>query len=327
VLIVEDCDKLTPPYLRFLRGVVDSEDIPLNVSREMLQEDRNLLQIQQQLTKGVLRALGDLASNEPERYVTFWTEFGRVLKEGIALDWKHKDEIAELCRFEARSTEPGKLISLQQYVAAMPSEQKEIFYVTGVSRRAVEEGPHLEALKKRGYDVLFFIDPVDEWVAQALHEFDKRKLKSAVHGEVDLGDEEDEKAKEDVAGVIPLVKAVLGAKVKDVRFSRRLTDSASCLVAEEGDPGANMQRIMKMLDATAEESLRILELNPTHPIIKNLSALAASDAGSQRVKQWSELLFDQALLAEGIVQDPMELVKRIQSLLTEVTTAAVAKKD
>jgi molecular chaperone HtpG len=327
VLIVEDCDKLTPPYLRFLRGVVDSEDIPLNVSREMLQEDRNLSQIEQQLTKNVLRALADLAKDEPPRYAAFWSEFGRVLKEGLAIDWKHKDEIAALCRFEAHSTEPGKTISLEQYIAAMPADQKEIYYITGPNRRAVEEGPHLEALKKRGYDVLFFTDPVDEWVAQSLHEFDKRRLKSAVHGDVDLGEETDEKAKEGVAGVLPLVKGVLGAKVKDVRFSRRLTDSASCLVADEGDPSANMQRIMKMLDANAEESTRILELNPTHAIIRNLAALSARDPSSERIKQWSELLFDQALLAEGIVKDPMDLVKRIQTLLTEVTTAAVGKKE
>jgi len=327
VLIVEDCDKLLPPYLRFLRGVVDSEDIPLNVSREMLQEDRNLSQIQQQLTKSVLRALGDLAESAPDNYAVFWTEFGRVLKEGVAIDWKHKDEIAALCRFEARSTEPGMLISLAQYVAAMPADQKEIYYIAGPSRRAVEESPHLEALKKRGYDVLFFIDPVDEWVAQALTEFDERRLKSAVHGDVDLGEARDEKATEDVAGVIPLVKAALGAKVKDVRFSRRLTDSASCLVADEGDPSANMQRIMKMLDAKAEESPRILELNPSHPIIKNLSTLGAGDPASARLREWSELLFDQALLAEGIVKDPTDLVKRIQALFTEVTTAAVNKKD
>jgi molecular chaperone HtpG len=207
----------------------------------------------------------------------------------------------------------------------MPADQKEIYYVTGPSRRAVEEGPHLEALKKRGYDVLLLIDPVDEWVVQSLQEFDKRKLKSAAHGDVDLGDETDKKAEEDVAAAVSAVKAALGAKVKDVRFSRRLTDSASCLVAEEGDPGANMERIMRMLDAKAEESPRILELNPSHPIIKNLSVLAASDPSSERVRQWSEMLFDQALLAEGVIKEPIELVKRMQALLTEVTMAAVAK--
>jgi molecular chaperone HtpG len=327
VLIVEDCDKLIPPYLRFLRGVVDSEDIPLNVSREMLQEDRNLAQIQTQLTKSVLRALADFATSEPEKYETFFSEFGRVIKEGVALDWKHKDEIADLCRFESKKTDAGKRISLKQYIAAMPADQKDIYYITGPSRRAVEEGPHLEALTKKGYDVLFFIDPVDEWVAQSLHEFDKKPLKSAVHGDVDLGDEGDDKAKEEVAGVLPLVKTALGARVKDVRFSRRLTDSASCLVTEEGDPSANMQRILKMLDANAEESPRILELNPSHAIVKNLAALGTSDPQSGRVAEWSELLYDQALLAEGVVKDPMQLVKRIQSLLTEVTTAAVAKKS
>jgi len=325
VLIVEDCDKLTPAYLRFLRGVVDSEDLPLNVSREMLQEDKNLAQIQQQLTKSVLRTLKDLSENDNDRYLKLWAEFGRVLKEGLAMDWKHRDEIAELCRFESLKTEPGKLVSLRQYVSAMPSDQREIYFVTGPSRRAVEEGPHLEALKKRGYDVLLLTDPVDEWVVQSLPDFDKRKLKSAAHGEVDLGEPEDKKAEEDVAAAVRAVKSALADRVKDVRLSRRLTDSASCLVSEEGDPGANMQRLMKMLDVSAEESPRILELNPSHPIIKNLSALAESDPASDRVKQWSELLLDQALLAEGVVKDPTLLVKRIQSLLTEVTSAAVSK--
>jgi len=324
ILIVEDCDKLTPAYLRFMRGVVDSEDLPLNISREVLQEDRNLSQIQQQLTKSGLRALKELSETDPVRYARFWAEFGRVLKEGIAVDWKHRDEIAELCRFESLKTEPGKLISLRQYVDAMPADQREIYFVTGPTRRSVEEGPHLEALKKRGYDVLLLTDPVDEWVAQALTEFDKRRFKSAAHGDVDLGDQGDEKAEQGVAAALSAVKAALGSKVKDVRFSRRLTDSASCLVAEEGDPGANMQRIMKMLDASAEESPRILELNPSHPIIKNLSLLAGKEPNAERIKQWSELLFDQALLAEGVVKDPVELVRRIQGLLTEVTTRAAS---
>jgi len=324
ILIVEDCDKLTPVYLRFLRGVVDSEDLPLNVSREILQEDKNLAQIQAQITKSVLRALKDVATNDAERYARFWSEFGKVLKEGVAMDWKHKDEIADLCRFESLKSEQGKLISLRQYVDAMPEEQKEIYFVTGPSRKAVEQGPHLEGLKKRGYDVLLLVDPVDEWVVQSLHEFDKRKLKSAAHGEVDLGDETAKVDEVEVSPAVAAVKSVLEGRVKDVRVSRRLTDSASCLVADEGDPGANMERIMKMLDAQSSESLRILELNPTHPIVRNLSALAAKEPGSPRVAQWSELLLDQALLAEGVVKEPTELVKRIQSLLTEVSSSVVA---
>ncbi len=324
VLIVEDCDKLTPPYLRFLRGVVDSEDVPLNISRETLQEDKNLSQIQQQLTKSVLRSLKELSESDPERYEKVWTEFGRVLKEGIAVDWKHKDDIAELCRFESLKSAPGKPIALRHYVDAMPADQREIYYLTAPTRRSAEESPHLEALKRKGYDVLILIDPVDEWVVQSLTEFDKRRLKSAAHGDVDLGDESSQKTEDAAAPALEAVKAALGAKVKDVRFSRRLTDSASCLVAAEGDPGGNMQRIMKMLDSAVEEMPRILELNPSHPIIQNLSTLAAKESGTERVKQWSELLFDQALLAEGIVKEPALLVKRIQSLLTDVTSLAVS---
>jgi molecular chaperone HtpG len=241
------------------------------------------------------------------------------------MDWKHKDEIADLCRFESLKSEKGKLISLRSYVDSMPSDQREIFYLTAPTRRSAEEGPHLEALKRRGYDVLLLTDPVDEWVVQSLTEFDKRRLKSAAHGDVDIGGESDTNAEEAVAPALSAVKAALGAKVKDVRFSHRLTDSASCLVADEGDPSANMQRIMKMLDAAAEESPRVLELNPSHPIIQNLSALAAEEPEGERIKQWSELLFDQALLAEGIVKEPALLVRRIQNLLTEVTTRATDK--
>jgi molecular chaperone HtpG len=327
VLIVEDCDKLVPPYLRFVRGVVDSEDIPLNISRETLQEDRNLSQIQQQLTKSVLRTLKELSENDADRYLAFWREFGRVLKEGIATDWKHKTEVADLCLFESLKTQPPKLISLRQYVDAMPPDQKEIHYVTAPTRRSAEEGPHIEALKRHGFDVLLLTDPVDEWVVQSLTEFDKRRLKSAAHGEADLGDDGGDKTAENAAApALAAVKSALGDRVKDVRFTRRLIDSASCLVAAEGDPSSNMQRLMKMLDAGAEESPRILELNPSHPIIQNLSALATNDPSSNRVREWSEILLDQALLAEGVVKEPALLVKRIQALFTEVTTAAVSKK-
>lgn len=325
VLITEESDKLTPVYMRFLRGVVDSEDLSLNVSREMLQEDKALAQIEQQITKQVLKALKDLAESDPEKYDTFWRELGRVLKEGIALDWKNKDAIVELCRFESMKTEPGKRISLRQYVSAMPESQKEIYYVTGLGRRGVEQSPHLEAFKKRDYDVLFFTDTIDEWVAKSLFEYDKRRMKSIAHGDIDLGevDAEAPPAPQDVSAAVKAVKEALGDKVKDVRVSRRLTDSASVLVASEGDPGANFERILKMMDEKTSESKRILEINPTHPIVINLSTLAARDPSSANVKAWSELLFDQALLAEGVVQDPAALVKKLQDLLTQVSAAAV----
>lgn len=323
VLILESCDKLVPVYLRFLRGVVDSEDLSLNVSREMLQEDKTLAQIEGQITKQVLKALKEMAEGEPEKYAAFWGEFGRVLKEGITLDWKNKDTLAELARFESMKTAADKVISLKEYVAAMPEDQKEIYYVTGMGRRAVEQSPHLEAFKKRGWDVLFFIDPIDEWVAKSLTEFEKRRLKSVAHGDLDLGAEPEKRDDEPTPdAALQAVKKALGDRVKDVRFSKRLTDSASVLVAAEGDPGANLERILKMIDKDAKEAKRILEINPQHAIVKNLAAVAQREPESARVKAWSELLYDQALLTEGVVEDPATLVKRIQDLLTEVSSAA-----
>lgn len=326
VLIMEDCDKLLPAYLRFVRGVVDSEDLSLNVSREMLQEDRALGQIEQQLTKQVLRSLKELADESPEKYGQFWVEMGRVLKEGLASDWKNKDAIAALCRFESMKNEPGKLVSLADYVAAMPEEQKDIYYVTGLGRRAVESSPHLEAFRKRGYDVLFLVDAVDEWAVKSLWEFDKRKLRSVTHGDIDLGPEAEKAAEEAPSEhVIGAVKAALSDRVKDVRASKRLTDSASCLVADEGDPGANMERILRMMDGKTEERKRILEVNTGHPFVKNLERLAEKEPGSDRVREWSELLFDQALLAEGVVNDPAKLSKKLGDLLADVTSRAVAE--
>lgn len=326
VLIVEDTDKLTPPWLRFLRGVVDSEDLSLNVSREMLQENRTLMAIQQQIVKQTLKTLKDLAESDAEKYTTFWREFGRVLKEGTTLEYRHKDAIAELCRFESMKTEAGKLLSLKQYVEAMPEGQKDIYYVTGAHRKAVEHSPHLEAFKKRGYDVLFLIDPIDEWFVKSVLEFEKHPLRSVAHGDLDLGPtpESEQASPEDAEIAVKAVKEALGDKVKDVRASKRLTDSASCLVAAEGDPGANMERILRMVDQEAPERKRILEINPTHPILMNLAALAKKEPGSDRVKSWSELLYDQALLSEGVVEDPATLVKRIQDLLTQVSQSAVS---
>jgi molecular chaperone HtpG len=194
-----------------------------------------------------------------------------------------------------------------------------------VGRRAVEQSPHLEAFKKRGYDVLFLIDPVDEWVVKSLVNYDKKRLHSVAHGDLDLGEAPEEKQDvEESAAAVEAVKKALGDKVKDVRASKRLTDSASVLVAAEGDPGANFERIMRMVDQNAApETKRILELNPGHPIVKNLAALAKKDADSPRIAEWSELLLDQALLAEGVVQDPAKLVRRIQDLLTQVSGAAI----
>jgi molecular chaperone HtpG len=326
VLIVEDCEKVAPLYLRFLRGVVDSEDLSLNVSREMLQEDKALKQIEGQITKQVLKGLKELAESDPDKYAKLWGEFGKVIKEGVSVDWKNKDAIADLCRFESLNTPEGKLVSFKQYVDAMPEAQKEIYYLTGPNRRALENSPHIEAFKKRGYDVLFMTEPVDEWVVQSVNDYEKRKLRSVAHGDIDLeGDDDktDEKAIEGIKSAVAAVKTTLGERVKDVRASRRLTDSASCLVAVDGDMGVNMERIMRMMGEGAPEAKRILELNPESPIVKNLSVLADREPGSDNVKLWSEMLYEQALLAEGMVPDPAKLVRNIQDLLTQASTAAV----
>jgi molecular chaperone HtpG len=321
VLIMEKCERLTPIYLRFLRGVVDSEDISLNVSREMLQENRTLSTIEQNIVKQVLKELKRISEDDPGTYHRFWNEFGKVLKEGLTVDWKNKDAIANLCRWETMKGDKGELTSLKQYVEDMPEDQREIYFITGVSREAVAQSPHLEAFRKKGYDVLFMIDPIDEWVVQSLTDFEKKKLRSVVHGDVDLGRDESEPTG-DVSNAVSAIKSALGDKVKDVRPSRRLTDSAACLVSEEGDPGANFERIMRMIDDRATAQKRILEVNPSHPIVKSLDALAKQDASSERVRTFAELLYDQALLAEGVVEDPAALVKKLQDLLTEVSQRA-----
>jgi molecular chaperone HtpG len=327
VLIMEDCDKLTPSWLRFLRGVVDSEDLSLNVSREVLQENKALGQIEAQIVKQTLKALKDLAESDADKYLAFYKEYGRVLKEGIAIDWKNQEAIADLCRFESMKGEGGKLTSLKEYVAAMPEAQKDIYFVTGLSRRAVEQSPHLEAFKKRGYDVLFLIDPVDEWVVKSLVNYDKKALRSVAHGDLDLGEAPPEQAAEEAAvtSAVSAVKKALGDRVKDVRASKRLTDSASVLVADAGDPGANFERILRMVDqGNKPETKRILELNPAHGIVKNLASLAKRDPTSPKLAEWAELLLDQALLSEGVIEDPASLVRRIQALLTQASDAVIA---
>ncbi len=322
VMIIESCDKLTPVWLRFLRGVVDSEDLSLNVSREMLQESRAISQIESMVVKQVLKSLKELSETDKDKYAAFWRTFGKVLKEGVSVDWKNKDAILELCRFESMNGEEGSLISLSEYVAKMPEGQQEIYFITGLSRRAVADSPHLEAFRKKGFDVLYLVDAIDEWLVQSTPEFEKKKLKSVVHGEIDLGETPGVEGSE---AALEAIKATLGGRVREVRFSKRLTDSASCLVSDVGDPGANMERIMRMMDERASERPRILEINAAHPVVKNIAALASSEPGSARLQDYCEALLDQALLAEGVVENPAKLVKRMQDLLAQATGAAAAR--
>ncbi len=328
VLIMENCDSLLPTYLRFVRGVVDSEDLTLNVSRETLQENRTVKQMEVQLTKQVLKELARLAEGDGEVYEAFWKQFGQIVKEGLSFDFKHRDALSDLCRFETLQGNKGELKSFKDYVANMAAEQKEIFFITGPGREHVEASPHLEVFRKKNIDVMFFMDPIDEWVASALTTYDGHTLRSVTHGELDLGeepeqDEKDDETQKKIDSTIAAIKTSLAGKVDEVRMTSRLTETASCLVSREGDPGANLERIMKMLDEAATERKRTLEVNLEHPFLKNLAAVIEKDSKSPRIQLWSEMLYDQALLSEGVIEDPAKLVKRIQDLLIESSAHAL----
>ena len=334
VMIMENCDSLLPGYMRFVVGVVDSEDLTLNVSRETLQDNRTVKQIEQQLSKQVLKSLAALAKDDSDGYETMWREFGQIFKEGLTADWKNKEAIAELCRFPSLKS-GGKLMSLDDYLEAKDEKQTSIYYITGVSPEQLVTSPHLEVFRNKDVDVLLLCDPIDEWVAQSLPEYKGVALKSVVHGELDdlaASDEEETpeqvEGKEELETAIKAVQSALGDRVGEVRLSTRLTETASCLVSKEGTPGANFERIMKMLDERSHEQKRILELNPKHPIVTNLAKLVARDTAAKRplssqVQLWSELLYDQALLGEGVVKDPATLVKRMQDLLVESSNRVV----
>jgi molecular chaperone HtpG len=317
VLIIENCDKLLPAYLRFIRGVVDSEDLPLNVSREMLQEHNTLNAIRRQLTRKVLKQLADIASERPDDYTKVWDNFGSVIKEGLHTDGGHQEEIMGLLRFRSTGSD-GKLISLADYVAGMPEGQDAIYYITGESQEAVARSPHLEACLARGYQVLFLTDPIDEWVVQDLPNYKEKPLRSVTQGDLDIPEKPEDKqddSKSDIGPALAIGRALLGDKVKDVRASKRLRESASCLVDDEGGLSRNMERILKAARQNVPTRQRILELNPEHPFVQAVSKLAKDSPADDRVGTWLELLYDQAALAEGVVADPAGMVKRIQAVL------------
>ncbi|HQP35375.1 MAG TPA: molecular chaperone HtpG [Polyangiaceae bacterium] len=328
IFVMDGCEKLTPPYLRFLRGVVDSEDLSLNVSREMLQDDRALEQIQKQLTRNTLKTLQQMADSEPEKYEKFWDGFGRMLRLGVSSDPGNREAVAKLLRYPSTRTEGDEKVSLDQYVARMAEGQKSIYYLTGPSLQAVRNSPHLEVFRRKDVEVLLMSDPVDEWVVGALTEFGGKPLESVAHGEVDLEgvgkipEQTPPAVDQDRVGkCLAAIKVALGDRVKDVRLSKRLTESASCLVSEEGDIGANMERVMRLLDREVEAPKRILEINGDHPFVQNLTAMVESETGADRVQVFAELLLDQALLAEGMVPDPSGLLKRMQQIMTLASKA------
>ncbi|HEX2769349.1 MAG TPA: molecular chaperone HtpG [Geobacteraceae bacterium] len=324
VFITDNCEAVLPDYLRFMKGVVDSSDLPLNVSREILQEDVQIKRIQKNLVGKVLSTLAEMKEKSGEDYLKFYKEFGPVLKEGIHFDLASKDKLQELVLFESSKTEPGAYVSLKEYTERMPEGQKEIYFITGTSRKALEGSPHLEIFRSKGYEVLFLLDPVDEWVAQSLTEYDGRKLKAVDRGDVELGSEEEKKeleAKKEehvkhFKDLLEFIKETLKDRVKEVRLSGRLTDSACCLVADEYGMNANMERILKAMNQEVPESKRVLELNPEHPIMQVLSKLFEQDKSNKKLLDYCELLFDQALLTEGSpINDPLRFTKLVSELM------------
>ncbi len=318
VFIMDDAEKLMPTYLRFVRGVVDSADLPLNVSREILQESKDIDTIRAGCTKKVLGLLADLAENDTGKYETFWQAFGAVLKEGVGEDFANKEKIAGLLRFASTHADTAaETVSLADYIGRMKEGQAKIYYVTAESFNAARNSPHLEIFRKKGIEVLLLSDRVDEWVIGHLTEFDGKPLQSVAKGGLDLGGLEDEeekkeaeKAADEFKDLIERVKSSLGDRVKDVRVTHRLTDSPACLVADEHDMGMNLARMLKAAGQKAPESKPILEVNPSHPVVQRLKSEEAS------FDDWSAVLFDQALLAEGgTLDDPASFVRRINQLM------------
>jgi molecular chaperone HtpG len=326
VFISDKCEELIPDYLRFVKGVVDSSDLPLNVSREILQEDVLIKRIQKSIVGKVLSTLAEIREKSPDEYVTFWKEFGQVIKEGMHFDYANKEKLQELMLFESTSTEAGSFVSLNEYVERMQESQKDIYYITGASRETLEQSPHLEAFRAKNFEVLFLTDPVDEWVVQSLNEYKEKALKAVDRGDISLDSEEEQKKKEkkrekaqkEFSDLISLISDRLKEKVKEVRFSNRLTDSACCLVADDYGMNANMERIMKAMNQAVPESKRILELNPDHAILKTMASIHKKDNSAPTLTDYADLLYDQALLTEGsIIKDPLRFTKLVSDLMVK----------
>ena len=324
VFIMEDVDKLMPHYLRFVRGVIDSNDLPLNVSREILQHSRDIDSIRAGATKKVLSMLEDMATNDAEKYATCWKEFGRVLKEGVGEDFANKERIAKLLRFSTTHDDSeAQHVALADYVARMKPGQDKIYYVTADSFAAAKNSPHLEIFRKKCVEVLMLHDRVDEWLASNLPEFEGKQLQSVAKGELDLGtleDVEEKKAREQEVDAFKdftaKMQTALGEQVKEVRISHRLTDSPACLVVDAQAMGMNLERMLKAAGQNVPLSKPILEVNPQHALV----TLLKDEADATRFNDLSQILLDQALLAEGgQLEDPAGFVKKLNSLMLSLS--------
>jgi len=326
VFIMDDAEQLLPNYLRFVRGVIDSNDLPLNVSREILQESKDIEAIRAGAVKKVLGMIEDLAApdNGSEKFKTFWKEFGPVLKEGVGEDHANRERIAKLLRFvSTHADNDEQTVSLGDYLGRMKPEQEKIYYVTADNLKAAKSSPHLEVFRKKGIEVLLLAERVDEWLVAHLTEFEGKPLQSVAKGSLDLGkleDEAEKKEQEKEAGeykeLTEKIKTVLGEQVKDVRVTLRLTESPACLVADSHDMGGNLERLLKSTGQKIDHAKPILEINPHHPMVQRLKY------EESRFADWSHILFDQALLAEGgQLEDPAGFVKRLNELLLLTDTS------
>ena len=324
IFIMDDAKQLLPPWLRFVKGVVDSDDLPLNVSREILQQNKVVDSIRSGCTKKIIGLLKSMSKNDEEKYQKFWKIFGKVLKEGVVDTSDYKDELSDLFRFSSThdDTEDQK-VSLKDYVGRMQEGQQSIYYVIADSYTTAKSSPHLEIFKKKGIEVLLLSEPIDEWVTTHLSEFDGKKLQSVNKGELDLGDIQDEKEKKKSEkkskahiDLVKHIKEVLDEKVKEVRVTSRLTTSPACLVSDDNDMGRHLEQILKASGQSIPGAKPILEINPDHPIIQKIIAEKDDDIFSD----WSHILFDQALLSEGgQLSDPGNFVNKLNSMIVSMT--------
>lgn len=317
VFIMDNCDALIPRFLRFLRGVVDSEDLPLNVSREILQDSRVVRTISKQITKRALDLLDELAAEKKEEYLEFWRAYGAVLKEGLHFSPEYANRIAKLVRFESSKGEG--LVSLDEYIERMPEGQESIYYILGANRQLVENSPHLEGLKKKGYEVLFLTDPVDAFAIEGLSEYEGKKLISAMDVDVDLSDGEEDEETPELGKLEAKIKSALAGKISAVRWSKRLTDSPACLVIPPSGLPPYLERILRAREGEMSEPPRTLELNPKHPLIEAIREKV--EAGEEGVERYLEAIYGQALLSEG---SPVEQPAKLASLLVELLTEKLA---
>lgn len=336
ILIQSDCKMLLPEYLRFIRGVVDSADIPLNISRETFQDNRIIHKMKGILVKQLLTLLQDLAKNEKEKYETFWRNFGRILKEGVHFDFEHRETLSQLMRFNSSTCSDSRgLVSLKEYVERMQPEQKEIYYITAVNRETIEKSPYLEIFRKKSVEVLYLLDPNDEFLLSGLGEFEKKPLRSADQANLDLLKDSDKKIvdtseepqnyEEMFKHLLKTMRLILADKVADVKESRRLSDSPCCLVNPDGMPSVHVQKLIQMMDNKYKASKKIMEINRKNKMIQNLTKMNENPNYQAMVEKIIQQLFENALMQDGIVLDPISMVPRLNELMEELTKATLGE--